>query len=216
LLKNILSRNQKIEYLTLLISALGFVVAFVALYFSYKANEISNSVARISTDPLLIYEMIRIPSANPEKHELEIRVRNVGLGPALILGFEAYKEEKLVSGRAPLNGHDLADSFGFSNQATSRDEIRYGQVIPPNEKITIFKISEWRKPLSAEEFSKLISIGESKHQLVLCYRSLYPDRYFAAVQSGGKLPTPSCASPGYYTRFPPLPIPMRITLDAPP
>lgn len=206
---------KKLDSLTLAISVLGLAVSLAALFVANQANGISKLVARKSTDPLLIYEMVQIPSTNPEKHELELRVHNVGLGPAVILGFEAYKNEQLVSGRAPVNGHDLAASFGFGEQATSKDDLRYGQVIPPNEKATIFKITAWRQPMQWEKFSDLVRKGGFEHHLVLCYRSIYPDRYFATVDPKYNPPKSSCAAPGHFTHFPPLPDPMRIELEPP-
>jgi len=146
---------------------------------------------------------------------LEIRLHNVGLGPAVVLGFEAYRNDRLVSGRSPVNGHDLAGSFGFSEQATTRDDIRYGQVIPANERATIFKIAAWKRPMSAAEFSDLLRKSSAEHTIVTCYRSIYPDRTFAAINAQVKIPESSCASPGFYARFPPLPDPTRIELTVP-
>lgn len=74
---------KKLNSLTLAISVLGLAVSRAALFVANQANGISKLVARKSTDPLLIYEMVQIPSTNPEKHELELRVHNVGLGPAV-------------------------------------------------------------------------------------------------------------------------------------
>lgn len=203
------------DYIGLASSALGLVISFTALSVANEANGISKFVAKKSTDPFLIYEMVNIPNTDPERHELELRVHNVGLGPAVILGFEAYKHDQLVSGHAPVNGHDLAASFGFGEQATSRDELRYGQVIPANERATIFKVTVWRRPMPSDRFLELVTKGEFEHRLVVCYRSIYPDRYFAAVGSKDQVPASSCASPEYFTHRPPMPDPMRIELSPP-
>ena len=203
------------NHLALAFAVLGIAVSATALVVAWQANLISKQVARKSTDPYLIYENVVVPSEKPDAHELEIRVHNVGLGPALVLGFEAYKDARLVSGTAPVNGHDLAASYGFGDQATSRDELKYGQVIAPNERITIFKVTLWRRPMSWQEFSTLTARGEMAHRLITCYRSIYSDRYFAALNPQLPIPASSCASPGNYRRWPPLPDPSRIELDPP-
>ena len=201
-----------INGLGLLISVIGLVVALIALFIAKQANEISNLSARKATDPYLIYEIISIPNTDLN-HELELRIHNVGLGPAVILNFEGYKNDILVSGMTPLNGHDLAASFGLSSQATSRDELRFGKVIPSNERVTIFKVTKWHNPISIEKFQELVRNGTFNHKLIICYRSIYPDRYFSAVGSQEKIPKASCAEPGYFKKFSKFTDPMRRELD---
>jgi len=137
-----------------------------------------------TTDPYLSPLVEKIPSADPKRHEFGLYYKNVGLGPAFILGFEAYKNGKPVTPSLPTNGHDLAASFGLKNNATTRDEIRQGQVIPVGERVTVFQVTAWNDVLTPQEFSALAEKGLREHSLAVCYASVYPERRSASFGRG--------------------------------
>jgi hypothetical protein len=204
--------SKKIEVASLCIAFVSLVIAAVALVVAYQSNSLTTDHNRKSTDPYLIFEVESIPHADPTENQLSISVRNVGLGPAIVTGFEAYKNEQLVSGRSPVNGHDLAASFGLIKQATSRDELRHGLVIPPNERVSVFKVTKWHDPLGYQQFNDMVNQGLRQHKLVVCYRSVYSDRNFASLNNKEEGMKTFCASPN---RFGALPDPMRIEIAAP-
>ena len=184
---------------------LGFLLSLVAVWFAWSANDMARQQNEKTTDPFLILEVEKIPSTDPQQHEFGLYYKNVGLGPAFILGFEAYKNEKPVAPFFPTNGHDLAASFGLKNNATTRDEMRQGQVIPVGGRITIFRVTRWNDVLSPAEFSDLVEAGLREHAIATCYASVYAERKFGLFGRGLNAENVRCAkgvkvNPGYPLR----------------
>lgn len=172
-------------------SALGFFVSLAAIWFAWDANDMARQQINISmkqnektTDPYVIVEIETIPSMSPQEHKFALYAKNVGLGPAFILGFEVYKNGKRIIPIFPENRLDLAASFGLKNNATSRDEIRQGQVIPVGGRIAIFEVTKWNELLAPQDFSSLVEKGLREHSLAICYASVYPERRFALFGRG--------------------------------
>jgi hypothetical protein len=194
------------------IPLISTIVSLVALYLAYSANTITTRHNYSSVSPYLIIEMKHIPSKDSNEHVFGMYVKNVGLGPAIITGFEVYKDDKLLGGSSPTSGHLISDSFGFGKNALTKDDLRYGQIIPPGGSITITEVTKWYEALSPENFTEKVHKASYAHQFVVCYRSVYSEQSFAWIDPRRKVESTACASPN---RFGTLPDPNRIQLAPP-
>lgn len=152
--------NARLEAITTrIVSGSASLIAIVALVTAVYQAKLSRDQAKAAVWPYLI-------QGNSGNNGYGRIVQNVGLGPAVISGFEV-----LVDGKPVKDWHEAAAALGINPtwRGKRSTTFRAGLVVPTNAMIDLLELPD---SSDAHLFRKAI---EDHLQTWVCYCSLYGD-----------------------------------------